>query len=136
MAQYSGTAGSALYLDGTVPTTIGEIAEWSLDLSMSPVDTTAFGDTWEEAIPSIRAATGSFSGNFDMTDLPQLAMMNSFLGGSAVSLQLVFGTAATNSYWEILTAYYTGATTGISVTGKGDVSYNFKASGSITLKPT
>lgn len=126
MAQYSGTAGSVVV--GTV--TAGEIAEWSLDMSMSPVDVTAFGDNWEEAIPSIRAATGSFSGNADATDGGQTLLDAAMLDGTTVGLALYVN--ATN-YWSIGTALLTGRTAGMAQTGKGDVSYNFKVSGPVSF---
>ena len=42
---------------------------------------TAFGDSWEEYIPSLRNATGTFSGNFDNSDTGQTALINTMLGG-------------------------------------------------------
>ncbi len=126
MGALSGTAGSVVA--GTA--TVGEMAEWALDLSHSPVDVTAFGDNWEEYIPSIRGATGSFSGNFDHTNGAQTTLINSMLGGSAIALKLyVDGT----KYFNIGTAYLTTQGNAISVAGKADVSWNFQVSGPVTF---
>ena len=126
MAALSGTAGSVIV--GTV--VCGEIQEWSLDLSHSPVETTAFGDSWQEYIPSIRGATGSFSGNYDTADAQQTVLTSSMLGGSAVALKLyVSGT----KYFTLGTTYLTGEGHSISNDGKADVSFDFTVSGPVTL---
>ena len=84
----SGTAGSVVYMTGGT-TVVGEITEWNLDLSMSPVEVSAFGDNWKRSIPSIRAASGSFSGNFAGDDTAQTSLRNAMLGGSAIALRLL-----------------------------------------------
>jgi hypothetical protein len=128
MAQYSGTAGSVVYMTGGT-TAIGEIMEWSFDPDMSEVEVTAFGDRYGEFIPGINRATGSFSGNFDAADTSQLALVNSYLGGSAVALRLQQGA----KYWNIGTSYITGFSNSISYDGKGEISYDFRVSGAFTL---
>lgn len=129
MAALSGTAGSVVYTTGGT-TAAGEIAEWSLDLSHAPVETTAFGDTWERYVPSIRGATGSFAGNFDNSDTVQTNLRNAMLGGSALSLRCYVNGS---NYFSIGTAYLTGMSPSISVDGKADVSYDFQVSGPVTF---
>lgn len=126
MAQLSGTAGSVVA--GTV--TVGEISEWSLNLSASTVDVTAFGDNWIEKIVSVRDASGSFSGNMDLADTAQGTLINSMLGGSAVALKLY---ASATKYWNVGTAFVTGMGPAISQTGKGEISFDFETSGPVTL---
>ena len=123
----SGTAGSVVYMTGGT-TVVGEISEWSLDLSMSPVEVSAFGDNWKRSIPSIRAASGSFSGNFAGDDPAQTSLRNAMLGGSAIALRLAEGTA----YWTVGTAYLTGHGRAITHQGKADTSYDFEPSGPVT----
>ena len=72
---HSGTAGSVVYMTGGTAL-VGAIGEWSLSLSHSPVETTTFGEGWQNYIPSIRGFTGSFSGNFDQSDTQQTALRN------------------------------------------------------------
>lgn len=129
MAALSGTAGSVVYLTGGT-TTVGEIAEWSLDLSHSPVETTSFGDQWQEYIPALRNATGSFSGNFDHADTAQAALISSMLGGSACAFRLY---VSPSKYFNVATAYLTGMGPSISNDGKADVSYDFQVSGAVTF---
>lgn len=128
MGALSGTAGSVVLMPGTV--VIGEIAEWSLDLSHSPVDVTAFGDDWARYVPSIRNATGSLSGNFDSADSGQSSLLQAMLGGSAVAFRLF---VSPTKYFNIGTAYLTGVGPSISQTGKGDVSYSFQNSAEVSF---
>lgn len=128
MAALSGTAGSVVWNAGA-GTVVAEIQEWSLDLSHSPVEVTAFGDNWERYVPSIRGATGSFSGNFDASDAEQSALRNSMLGGSAIALQLY---VSGSNYFDVGTAYLTGMSPSVSVDGKADVSFDFQVSGPVT----
>lgn len=126
MAVYSGLAGSVIA--GTV--TVGEISEWSLSVSTSTVDTTAFGDAWTERIVSVKDATGSFSGNFDAADTGQALLVSNMLAGSAVALKLYVSGA---KYFSVGTAIITGMGPAISNAGKGEISYDFEASGPVTL---
>ena len=128
MAAFSGTAGSVTCHTGGTILSAG-ISEWSLDGSMSPVETTEFGQTWDTFVPSVRNATGSFSGNKEQADTGQTALMNSFLGGSAIILRLY---EDATKYWLVGTAYITGMSPTTSVKGKGEISFNWQASGPVT----
>ena len=123
----SGTAGSVVYMTGGT-TVVGEISEWSLDLAMSPVETTAFGDGWKRSIPSFRSGSGSFMGSHANDDTAQTSLRNAMLGGSAIALRLYEGTA----YWNVGTAYITGNGRSISQSGKAELSYDFEPSGPVT----
>ena len=125
MAALSGTAGSVVYA-----TSATGISEWSLDLSHSPVETTAFGNDWQAYVPSIRGATGSFSGNFDYAVAAQLNAGTALLAGTAFALKLYLdGT----KYFNIATVYVTGWSPSISQSGKADVSFDFTVSGAVTF---
>ena len=109
-------------------TNVVGIGEWSLDVGMSPVEITAFGDTWRGILPSIREYSGSFSGNAD-TDSSQTSLRNAMLGGSAVALRL-YDAAAT--YWNLGTVYLTNMNNGIAVDGKGERGWDFEGHGAPT----
>ena len=125
----SGTAGSVVYMTGGT-VLVGEMSEWSLDISHSPVDATAFGNDWAKYVPSIRNATGAFQGNFDVSDSGQTSLLNALLGGSAIALRLYVNAS---KYFNIASAYVTGMGPAISQTGKGDTSYSFQNSGTVTF---
>ena len=129
MAYMSGTAGSVVYMTGGTAR-VGGLSEWSMSVGMSTVETTSFADQWDTAVPSTRNASGSFTGSWDPTDTAQTSMVNGALGGSAVALKLYTNGSA---YWNIGTAYLESMETSISQKGKGDLSFNFKVSGPVTL---
>jgi len=128
MPAFSGTAGSVTTFTGGTILALG-IAEWTLDGSMSPVESTSFGNQWDEYVPSVRNATGSFSGNREQTDSGQSALVTSYLGGSVLALRLYENAT---KYWLISTAYITGMSPTVSVKGKGDMSFTFQVSGPVT----
>lgn len=129
MAQYSGTAGSVVYVTGGT-TTVGEIKEWSFDGAAETVEVTAFGQTFRSRIPGLRDGGGSFSGNFDMADTAQLAMINAFLAGSAVALRLHM---SSSKYINVGTAFFEGFSPSISFDGAAEVSFDFVTSGTYSI---
>lgn len=128
MAALSGTAGSVVYTTGGT-TLIAGLAEWSIDISMSPVEDTEFGQSWDTFVPSIRNYTGSFSGNHQNSDTAFTNIQNAMLGGSAIALRLY---TSSTKYWNVGTAYVTGQSNSIGVKGKADGSFNFQGSGPLT----
>jgi len=128
----TGTLGSVVWTVGTLGTVIQDISEWSLNLSHTPVDVTTFGDAWEHSVPSLRSATGSFSGNHQLGSVGnqiQEAARVAMQDGDPIQLRLyVDGTF----FYGISTAYFTGQTDGISATGKADASWDFQVSGEVT----
>lgn len=128
----SGNAGSVIVYSGTVPTVVGEIAEWSLDISHSPVETTAFGDNWADYVPSIRNATGSFQGNHAEGDAGQVVLDTAILDATSIALDLMMDGSVG---YSISKAYLTSKSASISQTGKADTSYNFQNAAAVTMLP-
>lgn len=126
---YSGTAGSVVLVSGGT-TLVGWITEWSLDKSLETVDTTSFGNNNRTRIPSIKDATGSFSGSFADDDTAQASIITAFENGTFVGLRLYVGTA---KYFNIGSAVITGYNPTMSVDGKADISYDFESNGSSAL---
>ncbi len=76
---------------------VAEINKWSLNISADKIPVHKFGDQWQNFLASLRGATGSLSGNWDMTDTNgQVALQNAVLAGNPVTLDLY--TNATNKY--------------------------------------
>ncbi len=125
MSALSGTAGSVVYFNGA-DTVIGEVREWSLDLSATPIDVTAFGEAAERYISNINRATGSFSGNLDTGDAVQGSVRSDYLNGQNVRL-LLFHSGT--EYTDAISAHVTGYGPTISVDGKAAISYDFQVTG-------
>lgn len=126
MAALSGTAGSVVYMTGGT-TLVEGIGEWSLDIGMDTVETTAFGDEWRERIAGVRQYSGSFSGRAD-TDASQTSLRSAMLGGSAVAFRLY---DSPTTYYNVTAAYLTGMSPSIAFDGRGDTSYDFEGNGSL-----
>lgn len=127
MTALSGLAGSVVWFDGS-DAVVGEIAEWSLDLSGAVVAVTAFGDGDDRYVPNLARAVGSFSGNFDPDDAGQAAMRAAL--GNGTSVRLLLASTATD-YVDTLEALVTGGKPAIGVSGKVEMSYDFQVRGRI-----
>jgi len=125
MSALSGTAGSVVYFNGA-DTVIGEVREWTLDLSATPIDVTAFGEAAERYISNINRATGSFSGNLDPSNAVQGSVRSDYLNGANVRL-LLFHSGT--EYTDALRAHVTGYGPTISVDGKAGIEYEFQVTG-------
>ncbi len=122
----SGTAGSVL-VGGTV---VGEMAEWALDISHSPVATTAFGDAWERALGGLRGASGSFSGNFDKVDAGQGILQAAYDDGAEIRIGLWLDPTIRLEANALLT----GISDGVTVDGQDTVLWDFITNGQITYE--
>ena len=125
-AAITGQSGSAKI--GT--TAVAEIDNWKLDISADMLDSTDFASAgWKEFIAGLKEWSGSFSGNWDMTDTAgQLAIQTAFLAGTPITLRLDVDS----------THYYSGSahikSLGVEtpVGDKVTVSYDFQGTGALT----
>ena len=125
MGALSGTAGSVVYFNG-IDNVFGEIREWSLDLSATPINVTAFGDTSEKFVQNLARATGAFSGNLDPSHGVQGSVRSDFLTGANVRLLFYY---TGSDYVDAIKAHITGISPTVSVDGKADLSYDFQVTG-------
>lgn len=121
----SGTAGSVT-VGGTV---VGEIAEWSFDISHNPVEATAFGAAWGKFVGSLQGATGSFSGNLDRTDAMQSALLAAYETGAEVQVALWLDATARFETAALLT----GISEGVTVGGADTVLWDFQAAQGVSF---
>ncbi len=95
---------------------------------MSPSETTSFGVENDIYTPSVRTATGSFSGNREISG-GQNNMRQRFEDGSTVRLVLY---ESDSKGFDIPNCIITGVSPSISTKGKGDFTTNFQTVGAIT----
>ena len=119
MAHYSGRAGEV-----DTGSSVTGIRAWTLDYTVSILDTTDFADAGVRTIlPNISQWAGTFEGLKDGTA--------QVLGSSAsVSLSLKETQTATQKWTG--TAYITGIHPNISYDGTVDYSYDFEGTGVLT----
>ena len=105
-------------------TTVGEISEWTLDVSADIVDTSAFGDEWKNKTATQKDWTGSITGRLDTSDTGQSA--------------LIIGADITANFYVDATHYYSGAGVVESISRSAavadviTVTFNFTGNGALT----
>jgi len=102
-------------------TTIGEMGEWSLDVSADIVDTSAFGDEWKKKTATQKDWSGSCSGRLDTSNAGQSALTI----GADVDME--FYTDATHKYSG--SAIVESISRSAVVNGVLEVTFNFSGNG-------
>lgn len=87
-----------LALGASDPKTVVGIKNWSLDLSLDTLETTALGDDWKKYISGLKEWTASADGDFDVsnTGSGQEDLQEAYLSGAEVDV--AFFVDATHSY--------------------------------------
>ncbi|MCR4436641.1 MAG: phage tail tube protein [Clostridiales bacterium] len=69
---------------------VTEIKNWSLDLGLDTIDTTALGDEWKNFIAGLKEWSASAEGSWNvaMDAQGQKALQDAYLSGATVSLKL------------------------------------------------
>lgn len=110
----------------------GYLDSAALNVTVDTADTTAFGDTWKEAIPGLQGATLSGSGQWDpTTSTGPLAVLWAAVGSSVAVIYYPGGnTSGQRSYTfnAILTSLSEPATVGDKVT----FSFDMLVTGAVT----
>jgi hypothetical protein len=126
MASHWGVEGTVKV--GGVP--VANIKNWKLDRSVTPVSSTAMGDTWETHIPNsgIKKWSGSMDCHWDEVDAGQAALTI----GATVALTLFpEGVQSTDVYWS---GTATVTAVGVDIKMDGETvgrSYSFQGSGAL-----
>ena len=108
-------------------TVIVGIKEWSSDFTTAIFDSTAFADTaptFKSSIVGIANMTGSITGIIQSDDTGATGALDV---GTSYTLNLE--TDGTDKY--SMTAYITGISASVSVTGEATVTANFQSSGTV-----
>ena len=82
------------------PVTVIGIKNWSLDLSLDTLETTALGDDWKKYITGLKEWTASAEGDF--------AVQNAESGQEDLQNAYINGTEVTANFYVNDTNFYTG----------------------------
>lgn len=109
---------------------VTDIKNWSLDLGLDTIETTALGEDWKTFIAGLKewSASGEGSWNISTDTLGQKALQDAYLSSSTVEIKLYVDT----------TRYYSGTAfiSSISVEDPVDdtvnISFEFQGTGALT----
>lgn len=125
----SGRNGS-VYVNNT---RVVEIKKWSCDLEADSLETTNFdGNGWKEYIQGLRGWSGSFEGNYIPGGQGQTALINAFMNGDSVTLELRLN-AGTTPNRITGAAYIKSISLETPVDDLDTISFDFDGSGAPTL---
>ena len=85
MSTYSGRNGQITLNYPTTELTVGELNNWSLNISAGSTDTSTFGDKWGKSDVGMLTANGSASGFYDPEDAGQKEFWDNLIAGDLVS---------------------------------------------------
>jgi len=82
--------GGKVAIGSTTPVTVASIKNWSLELTLDALETTALGDSWKNYIAGLKEWSASADGDYAVgTDTTgQQALQDAYLGGTTVNLKL------------------------------------------------
>ena len=128
----AGKNGKVIIGSGT--TKVVGIKNWSLELSLENLETTALGDDWKNYISGLKEWTASAEGDFEViTDTTgQKLLSDAYLSGSTVEVKLFVD--ATNYFTG--TAYINSLSIEDPVDDVVTISIEFTGNGALTLSAT
>ena len=119
---------------GTGTTKVVGIKNWSLELSLETLETTALGDDWKNYISGLKEWTASAEGDFEVTTdtTGQKLLSDADLAGTTVEVKLFVD--ATNYYTG--TAYINSLSIEDPVDDVVTISIEFTGNGALSMAST
>lgn len=119
---------------GTGTTKVVGIKNWSLELSLETLETTALGDDWKNYISGLKEWTASAEGDFEVTTdtTGQKLLSDAYLAGTTIEVKLFVD--ATNYYTG--TAYINSLSIEDPVDDVVTISIEFTGNGALSMAST
>lgn len=127
----AGKSGKVTIGDSTTAATVVGIKNWSLELSLETLETTALGDDWKNYITGLKEWTASSEGDYEIhTDTAgQQALQDAYLDGTTVSLKLYID----STHYYSGTAFISSLSVEDPVDDVVSVSIEFTGTGALTF---
>lgn len=130
MAVKSGRYGQVLYDPaGVTPVALVSLNNWKLSQKTDYAEVTSFGDTNKTYVPSMKDATGSFSGFWNSSNVVIFDAVDATTPGL---LKLVPNTTEATFFWSFLAYIDADIDVGLDVP---KISGSFMAAGPVTMAP-
>ena len=109
---------------------VTDIKDWSLDLGLDTIETTALGEEWKSFIAGLKewSASGEGSWNIAIDSLGQRALQDAYLSSSSVELKLYVDT----TYYYSGTAFISSVSVEDPVDDTVSISFEFQGTGALT----
>jgi hypothetical protein len=121
------TKNAALFCDGNQ---VGKVVSASLDISLEAMETTTVEKYFRTFVPGINSATGSVSVLYDPDDTQAVALLNTIISGTLVTLVFIINTVLNKSI--TVTAFVTQASIPFAVREAVVISLSLQITGTIT----
>jgi predicted secreted protein len=109
---------------------VGDITEFSLDIERGIEADTAFGDSWDTQVQTLKRWSGTAKGFWRVdSDTYQLALQTALLNGTDAAIRLY---PDSDSYYSG-NAVIGNISTGATVDGLVEVEFSFTGNGALTL---
>lgn len=111
--------------------TVAAIKNWSLELSLETLETTALGDDWKKYITGLKEWSASAEGNYEVPtdDEGQAALQSAYMNGTTVTVKLYVDAT---SYYEG-TAYISSLSIEDPVDDLVTISLDFTGNGALSF---
>ena len=127
--------GGSVRINGTPPSTIALVNQWSAQASTNIYDSTSLGETWRQGVVGFRSMTGTIQGSWAVTtDAGQTALHNAFVNGTSFGLVLTVNgnDAPPGDGYEML-AFLTNFTVTVAVASLVTFSAQFQNQGTVSV---
>jgi len=121
---------AALKINGTSGTSVGNLDNASLTVTMDSAESTALGDTWKKYLTLAKGWTLTVSGKYDNTDAGATSLRTEFVSGDCVVTSVTM--------YETASCYFMGDTVvtnyseGAAVNGPDTYSITFQGNGTLS----
>lgn len=109
---------------------VAETTNWSLDITVDPIDTTVHLDEWREFIAGLRGWSGTIEASWDMTDTNGQLALQALMTGTPAVIAVELWTANLLGYSGDI--WVTGISVGTPVEDKVSVSFSFTGNSALS----
>ena len=129
----SGAYGKIYVKQGGTNVKIAEMSRWTLNLDVNDVDVTNFDtEGWVERLTTFKDWTASCEGNLVIDDVGQMALIDAYINGEPVTIEMTIGKPSSSSQLVISGNAMMSLTLEASTDSQATFSADFNGMGPLT----